>query len=171
MLQEITSWCNRNPILCAVIVLFILFYTGMLQELLRCLGIEGLAPFPASVDSGYMNPKSKGGLDMAAAAGSLPSVPPQRAQLKAADLLPTEQASAIQEFNIAKPIGEGILQDINSLKAGYHVGIDTVGQTLRNANRQIRSEPTNPQVPVSPFMNTTIAPDLMRKPLELGVSV
>lgn len=170
MLQEITSWCNRNPVLCAVVVLFILFYTGLLQELLRCLGLEGLAPFPAAVNSDYMNPKSGSGVELAPVAGDLPSVPPQREQLRAADLLPTEQANAIQEFNIAKPIGEGILQDINSLKAGYHIGIDTVGQTLRNANRQIRSEPANPQVPVSPFMNTTIAPDLMRKPLEVGAS-
>ena len=168
MLQGITSWCNRNPILCAVIVLFILFYTGMLQQLLKCLGIDGFAPFPASVSADYMNPKSGGGLEAAASATDLPSVPPQREQLRAGDLLPSEQASAIQEFNIAKPIGEGILQDINSLKAGYHIGIDTVGQTLRNANRQVRSEPPNPQVAVSPFMNTTIAPDMMRRPLEVG---
>ena len=111
MLQEITSWCNRNPVLCAVIVLFILFYTGLLQELLRCLGSRGISSHPVAVNSDYMNPKSGGGVELAPAAGDLPSVPPQREQLRAADLLPTEQANAIQEFNIAKPIGEGILQD------------------------------------------------------------
>jgi len=140
----------------------------MLQELLRCLGIDGFAPFPSSINSDYLNPNVKGGLGQAAAPVDLPTVPPPRKQLSAADLLPTEQASAIQEFNIAAPIGEGILQDINSLKAGYHIGIDTVGQTLRNANRQVRSEPSNPQIAISPFMNSTIAPDLMRKPFELG---
>lgn len=167
MLKEITSWCNRNYILCTVIILFVLFQTGLLQEFLRCLGIEGLAPFPQSVSSDYLNPSSGGGVNMATAS-DLPAVPQKAQQLNASDLLPTGQASAIQEFNIAKPIGEGIMQDINSLKAGYHIGIDTVGQTLRNANRQVRSEPPNPQVPVSPFMNSTIAPDLMRKPLEIG---
>ena len=40
MLQKLTSWCNKS-VLCAVIVLFIfIFYTGLLQELLRCLGLR-----------------------------------------------------------------------------------------------------------------------------------
>jgi hypothetical protein len=55
------------------------------------------------------------------------------------------------------------------LKAGHHIGIDTVGQSLRNANLQLRSEPANPQVNVGPWNQTTISPDLMRVPLELGV--
>lgn len=168
MLEGITSWCNRNPILCTIIVLFILFQSGLLQELLKCLGIDGFAPFPAAVSADYMNPGKSGQQVNMPVAGDLPPVPPKKQQLRASDLLPTDQANAIKEFNIAKPIGEGILQDINSLKAGYHIGIDTVGQTLRNANLQVRSEPPNPQVAVSPFLNTTIAPDLMRKPLEIG---
>ena len=77
MLQEITSWCNRNPILCAVVVLFILFYTGLLQRIIKMLRFRGLAPFPAAVNSDYMNPKSGGGVELAPAAGDLPSVPPQ----------------------------------------------------------------------------------------------
>ena len=168
MFNAITSWCNRNKVLCTIIVLVILYQTGLLGELLRCLGLESFAPFPTSVDSNFMNPSSGGGVNMPTVQ-DLPSVPNKKQQLQAADLLPTESAAAIQEFNIAKPIGEGILQDINSLKAGYHIGVDTVGQTLRNANLQVRSEPPNPQVPVSPFMNTTIAPDLMRKPLEIEI--
>ena len=79
-------------------------------------------------------------------------------------------APAIQEFNIAQPIGEGILADVNLLDAGAHIGINTVGQSLRNANLQLRSEPPNPQVNVSPWMNTTIGPDLPRRPLEIGES-
>jgi len=47
------------------------------------------------------------------------------------------------------------------------IGVDTVGQTLRNANLQLRSEPPNPQVIVSPWSNTTISPDNNRKPLEI----
>jgi hypothetical protein len=54
------------------------------------------------------------------------------------------------------------------LKAGYHIGIDTVGQTLRNANLQIRSEPPNPQMSVGPWNNTTIESDFMRAPFEIG---
>lgn len=66
------------------------------------------------------------------------------------------------------PAGQGALSDKNFLNAGFHVGVNTVGQSLRNANRQIRSEPPNPQVKVSPWMQTTIEPDSNRKPLEIG---
>ena len=60
------------------------------------------------------------------------------------------------------------LQGVNLLQAGYHIGVDTVGQSLRNANLQLRSEPANPQTAVSPWMNSTMEPDLERKPLEIG---
>ena len=48
------------------------------------------------------------------------------------------------------------------------MGIDTVGTSLRNANLQIRSEPANPQVKVSPWQQTTIEPDTNRRPLEIA---
>tara|TARA_Y100001958_G_C21239433_1_gene566694 strand:- start:1545 stop:2150 length:606 start_codon:yes stop_codon:yes gene_type:complete len=90
--------------------------------------------------------------------------------LKPEDLLPTADSKAVQDFNNSKPDGEGILKGVNFLDAGFHVGVNTVGQSLRNANLQLRSEPPNPQVAVSPWSNTTIAPDLQRKPLELNES-
>jgi hypothetical protein len=86
--------------------------------------------------------------------------------LKPKDLLPSGKSKAVQDFDNANPTGEGILKGVNFLDAGFHVGINTVGQSLRNANRQLRSEPPNPQVAVSPWLNTTIGPDLGRKPLE-----
>jgi len=66
------------------------------------------------------------------------------------------------------PSGQGELANVNLLKAGYHIGIDTIGQSLRNANQQIRSEPANPQLYVGPWNNSTIEPDFMRPPLEIG---
>ena len=48
------------------------------------------------------------------------------------------------------------------------MGIDSVGQSLRNPNYQIRSEPPNPQNNVSPWNQTTITPDKFQVPLELG---
>lgn len=87
--------------------------------------------------------------------------------LKPKDLLPSGKSKAVQDYDNANPIGEeGILKGVNFLKAGFHAGVNTVGQSLRNANRQIRSEPPNPQVAVSPWLNTTIGPDLGRKALE-----
>lgn len=66
------------------------------------------------------------------------------------------------------PNPSSALQNVNLLQAGYHIGIDTVGQSLRNGNLQVRSEPPNPQMQVGPWNNTTIEPDLMRAPLEIG---
>jgi len=82
-----------------------------------------------------------------------------------ADLLPQDKNSQWAQLN---PAGKGDLANINLLKAGYHIGIDTIGQTLRNANLQIRSEPPNPQINTGPWNLSTIEPDFMRPPLELG---
>jgi hypothetical protein len=82
-----------------------------------------------------------------------------------ADLLPKDVNSQWAQLN---PAGGADFQNVNLLKAGYHIGIDTVGSSLRNANLQERSEPPNPTQPVSPWLNSTIEPDLMRAPLEIG---
>jgi len=81
------------------------------------------------------------------------------------ELLPNDTNSQWAQLN---PTGKGELTNINLLKAGYHIGIDTIGQTLRNANLQIRSEPPNPQLPTGPWNQSTISPDFMRPPLEIG---
>lgn len=81
------------------------------------------------------------------------------------DLLPKDSNS---DWAAANPRGAGELANVNLLRAGHHAGIDTVGGTLRNANLQLRSEPPNPRTQVSPWSNSTIEPDLMRVPLELG---
>ena len=83
--------------------------------------------------------------------------------LTADDLLPKDKYSKWAAVN---PDGQGNLQDKNFLEAGYHVGIDTQGESLRNANMQLRSEPPNPMVKVSPWMQSTIGKDLYRRPLE-----
>ena len=86
-------------------------------------------------------------------------------QLSPAELLPGDANSTWAQVN---PAGQGSLGDQNFLNAGFHTGVNTVGQTLRNANLQLRSEPPNPQVKVSPWLQSTIEPDTNRKPLEIG---
>jgi hypothetical protein len=86
--------------------------------------------------------------------------------LTARELLPQDTAS--NQWAQANPTGSGSLQDVNLLQAGHHIGINTVGQTLRNANLQLRSDPPNPQVKVSPWLQSTINPDTNRQPLEIG---
>lgn len=86
-------------------------------------------------------------------------------QLTAEELLPQDNSSLWAQVN---PSGVGSLKDRSFLQAGYNIGINTVGQTLRNANLQLRSEPPCPQVSVSPWMNSTIDSDVSRKPFEIG---
>ena len=81
------------------------------------------------------------------------------------DLLPQDANSTWAQ---TVPNGQGNLGDQNFLNAGFHVGINTVGQSLRNANLQLRSEPPNPQMKVSPWLQTTIDPDVNRKAFEIG---
>ena len=81
------------------------------------------------------------------------------------ELLPKDTNSQWAQLN---PSGKGELANVNLLKAGYHIGIDTIGQSLRNGNLQIRSEPPNPQLNVGPWNQSTIEPDFMRPPLEIG---
>lgn len=95
------------------------------------------------------------------------SCTPQK-PLDPSDLLPVKQADEISKFNSENPEGDGILKGVNYLDAGFHVGQNTIGQSLRNANLNIREEPPNPRVAVSPWMNTTIGADLTRRPLTGG---
>jgi hypothetical protein len=62
-----------------------------------------------------------------------------------------------------------ILSNQNYLDPRNQIGYpETVGGTLRNANLQIRSEPTNPRDPVSIFNLSTIVPEQMRPAFEIG---
>jgi hypothetical protein len=80
-------------------------------------------------------------------------------------LLPNDTNSQWASVN---PQGGGMLKGVNLLQAGSMIGINTVGSSMRNANLQVRSEPPNPQGSVGPWMNSTIEPDVVRKPLEIG---
>jgi hypothetical protein len=89
----------------------------------------------------------------------------QYQDLTGEDLLPHND---IAQFAEVYPNGVGQMQNKNFLHAGHHVGINTVGQTLRNANHQLRSDPINPQVQVSPWMQSSIQPDLTRRSFEIN---
>ena len=119
-------------------------------------------PSAANPQGGNSGPASVSGI--ATTKPNFPScsqAPPQ----DPAALLPKDENSQWAQLN---PRGQGSLENVNLLRAGHHIGIDTVGNTLRNPNLQVRSEPPNPQLNVGPWNNTTIAPDLMRQPLEIG---
>jgi hypothetical protein len=121
--------------------------------------------------TGPVEPANPAESDYASAAGvttSTMGLPPSCNRNPTTDpkeLLPNDSNS---EFARLNPKGANDLSQVNLLSAGYHRGINTVGGSLRNANLQVRSEPPNPTNKVSPWGNSTIEPDLMRVPLELG---
>ena len=112
---------------------------------------------PASVGMDGMSGQSGSPI---ASAAQLPVANP-------ADLLPRDSNNQWGSLN---PSGSGDLQGQNLLSATFLTGIDTIGNTMKNANLQLRSEPANPQLNVGPWNQSTFAPDLMRTPLELGSS-
>ncbi len=116
-------------------------------------GKEGFADLSA-----YEGPANFGAAE--APAGCYP-----RDQLTPSELLPKDMNSIWAEQN---PMGPGSLKGKNFLSAGALIGVNTVGQSLRNANLQVRSEPPNPQVAVSIFNQSTISPDISHRPLEIG---
>ena len=86
-------------------------------------------------------------------------------QLSPQELLPNDPNSTWAQMN---PQGAGDISGKNFLNAGHLIGVNTVGQSLRNASWDLRSEVPNPQTQVSPWQNSTISPDLSRRPLEIG---
>lgn len=97
-------------------------------------------------------------------ASNLPSDCFPRDRLSAEELLPADAANS--KWAQVNPAGQGDVSNQNFLTAGWAVGINTISGSLRNANLQLRSEPPNPRG-AWPIMNSTIQPDLMRRPLEL----
>jgi len=91
-----------------------------------------------------------------------------RDRLTADDLLPKDAANS--KWAQINPAGSGSVGDQNFLSAGYHVGVNTVGQSLRNANLQLRSVIPNPQNAVGPWLISTIEPDIRQNTLEIGSS-
>ena len=81
------------------------------------------------------------------------------------DLLPTDKNSQWSSLN---PVNQGNPITPDLLQAGYHIGLDTIGQSLKNPNLQLRSDPYIPKAAVGPWNQSTYEPDLMRVPLEVG---
>lgn len=81
------------------------------------------------------------------------------------DLLPTDVNSDWGTFN---NINQTNIATPDLLQAGYHIGLDTIGQSLRNANLQLRSDPIISKKEVGPWNMSTIEPDFGRVPLEIG---
>jgi len=83
------------------------------------------------------------------------------------DLLPTP-ASGGNGWDVLDTIGTTAGSNADLLDAGHHTGIDTVGQSLRNANLQVRSDPQIPVKDTGPWNQTTIEQTNVQVPFNLG---
>jgi hypothetical protein len=83
------------------------------------------------------------------------------------DLLPASN-SGKNGWDVLNSVGTTAGSNPDLLEAGHHTGIDTVGQSLRNANLQIRSDPSIPKQDTGPWNQTTIESTNVQVPFNLG---
>jgi hypothetical protein len=109
----------------------------------------------------------------AAGRGSVPSTDNAncytRDGLNPQDLLPQPSVQAAQ-FLASNPPTSGKPDNRNLLDAGFHIGIDTVCQSNKNPNLQLRSDPPIPRTGPMPVFNASTIPAIQnnRRILEVG---
>lgn len=166
-------WNDHSDIGNIIIAAFVLYGLYMLFNNLRMKGYAGNEMMTQDRKGAYNSgssgsgpqPAQEGGNEIYTSVSESNQAPMQASSQNPAELLPKDNNSQWAQLN---PAGKGDLSNINLLKAGYHIGIDTIGQTLRNPNLQLRSEPPNPQVNTGPWNQPTIESDYMRPSFEIG---
>ena len=93
--------------------------------------------------------------------------------MKKKDILITGGAGYIGSHTLVELYNSGyrpiVVDDLSNSSITNITGAEKIGmasQVLRNANLQLRCEPPNPIKKVGPWMQTTIEPDLHRRPLD-----
>jgi len=85
-----------------------------------------------------------------------------RPVLASGDLLPKdENKDWFQVPNSKFNLMQAVDLEVPEIK----IGVDTVGQSRKNATYDLRAAPPNPKFVVSPWSNSTIEPDYNTKPL------
>jgi hypothetical protein len=139
------------------------------------------APAPEETKEGFYGGYDSSNKDYAAAGGApgragVPSTDHAncytRDGLNPTDLLPKASAEASQ-FLASNPPTKGSPDNRNLLQAGYHIGIDTVCQTNKNANLQLRSDPPIARCGTQPIFNSSSIPAQQnnRLALEIGSQI
>lgn len=171
---------NFGLIAAVVVVLLVLNYQKVKSMAYELVGMENrkVNAKKAQADAGNNNYQANDGSDMGVLDGAsdvnhvdanmesqMPSSCNRASVNNPKDLLPHDKNT---EFSKLNPQGAGSLLDVSLLQSGHHIGINTTGTSLRNANLQLRSEPANPKLETGPWNQSTITGDTMRRPLELG---
>lgn len=169
ILGDLSKFLTRDKIIIVValaILLYALFSYSNAKDLVMDLMEDGSADAKAPADEKKVDaPASDAPVSALPASGY--AVQPIANPSELLPSLPADQNSQWAALNpVAANPGAIAMPDL--LQPGYHIGLDTIGQTLRNANLQLRSDPIIPKADVGPWMNSTIEPDLARVPLEIG---
>jgi len=163
MLKNITDGITRvfTPQRLLTLIIFLVFAWMLLSYADdKSLSLEGIhdgykQELPKLPDLQYQETDSR----PASVAGGAVAAP--------GELLPADQNSQWAALNPVSMNGGNILSG-DLLQAGYHIGLDTIGQTMKNANLQLRSDPIIPKIDVGPWNQSTYEPDYARVPLEIG---
>lgn len=179
MLKEINSgllkFFTRDKII-IIVILFVLGYILMAYSGSKSISLDGMGDGSYGGNSNTYNENTKTQPTVKDTSAQNYVQPPAGMSQSTgyspydtanpSDLLPKDGNSEWSKLN---PVTNGtgvVMPDL--LQAGYHIGLDTIGQTLRNANQQLRSDPIIPKQDTGPWMQSTIEPDLGRAPLEIG---
>lgn len=147
-------------LLVLAILAFAIYSYGMQKDFIRDNMTEG------NLQDGPGGPPTDKEMAKDTDEDSAPPVDETPAMEDTTNLLPKD-TEGFDTCNFATVDAKNI-QAPDLLEAGYHIGLDTIGQSLRNANQQLRSDPVISKVDVGPWHNSTIEADVTRVPLELG---
>jgi hypothetical protein len=155
---------NRKGLAIVVLVIVILFLLFGPKKS----GFGAAPTGPQGFTLGAVSRNQSGGM---VATGSVMPAPVQDMgdnigqAVSSASLIPKDVV-ATEDFGQFSP--DKILGNQNYLDPRSQIGYpETLGGVLRNANRDVRSEPLNPRDPVSIFNLSTIPPDVMRPKFEI----
>jgi hypothetical protein len=122
---------------------------------------------PATLNDTYQNPPIDSGVSASTSGATSAGGYTMKPVANPTDLLPADGNS---QWTALNPSAQNGVMMPDLLQAGYHIGLDTIGQTLKNPNLQLRSDPVIAKKDIGPWNLSTYEGDPFRVPLEIGVS-
>lgn len=149
-----------------VFAVFLLYYSSGKSTVMDSMDVGTGSASADSGSAGVAVPSAEQTVNPAAAPSTAPSSGYSAQEVaNPSELLPKDDNS---QWAMLNPSSQNAPNTPDLLQAGYHIGLDTVGQTLKNPNLQLRSDPIISKADVGPWNQSTVEPDLMRVPLEVG---
>ena len=168
-LNKLFKKLNTTHIVIAIAGLALMYalYNYSQNKSVMADGMEGEVPAHVAAEASAVAPNDASAVMEGEIGAGQPQMTEGAPMVDPKELLPRDENS---EWAALNPIGTGDLENVNLLQAGHHSGINTVSSSLRNASMDIRGDIPNPQVSVGPWNQTTIEPDVNRRPLTIGAS-